>query len=103
MNLNNKEREILRILNENRYKWMYGLEMIRASEGKLRSATIYVYLSRLENKGLIRSRLETDQEHKDRREHRRERKRRLYRITEGSLRQLDEDAASELDPSLAFA
>lgn len=99
MTLNSSEREILRILNDDRYRWMYGLEIIEASNGKLKRGTIYVSLDRLEDKGFVRSRLETDQENRDPRK----RKRRLYKITEDGLNQLDENTAGDLDPSLVPA
>jgi DNA-binding PadR family transcriptional regulator len=41
---------------------MYGLEMVKASDGKLKRGTIYVTLGRMEDKGYIRSReVEDDQ------------------------------------------
>jgi len=36
---------------------MYGLEMVRASGGKLKRGTAYVTLGRLEERGLVKSRL----------------------------------------------
>ena len=35
---------------------MYGLQMIEASEGKLKRGTIYVLLSRMEDKGYLKAR-----------------------------------------------
>jgi len=37
---------------------MYGLEMVDSGEGKLKRGTIYVTLQRLQQKGLVDSRLE---------------------------------------------
>lgn len=34
---------------------MYGLEMVKASEGQLKRGTIYVTLNRMEDKGYIKS------------------------------------------------
>lgn len=39
---------------------LYGLEMINESEGKLKRGSIYVTLSRMEQKGYIESRQEID-------------------------------------------
>jgi DNA-binding PadR family transcriptional regulator len=36
---------------------LYGLQMVEASEGTLKRGTIYVTLSRMENKGYVASRL----------------------------------------------
>lgn len=35
---------------------MYGLEMVKASDGNLKRGTIYVMLSRMEEKGYVKSR-----------------------------------------------
>jgi PadR family transcriptional regulator PadR len=50
-----KEGLILDLLG--RSKGMYGLELVAASEGELKRGTVYVTLGRMEQKGLISSRL----------------------------------------------
>lgn len=47
---------ILRLLVSSRE--LYGLEMVEASNGHLKRGTVYVTLSRMENKGYITSRQE---------------------------------------------
>jgi DNA-binding PadR family transcriptional regulator len=47
--------ELLRTIRE-----LYGLEMVKASEGKLSRAAIYVLLDRLEQKGFVKSRPEKE-------------------------------------------
>lgn len=42
---------------------MYGLEMVRASRGRLARGTVYVLLGRLEEKGYVRSRVNRDADH----------------------------------------
>jgi DNA-binding PadR family transcriptional regulator len=37
---------------------MYGLELVRKSEGRLKRGTVYVMLGRMEDKGLVESRVE---------------------------------------------
>jgi DNA-binding PadR family transcriptional regulator len=49
--------EILR--SEPRREW-YGLEMIKASGGRLGRGTVYVFLHRLEEEGLVTSRPEPE-------------------------------------------
>jgi DNA-binding PadR family transcriptional regulator len=39
---------------------MYGLEMVKASQGALRRGTVYVILDRLEDKGFVKSRAEKE-------------------------------------------
>jgi len=39
---------------------LYGLEMVKASENALKLGSIYVILGRLEDKGFVRSRKESD-------------------------------------------
>lgn len=48
---------ILRMLT-NYTKELYGLEMVKHSNGRLKMGTIYVTLDRMEDKGLIKSRKE---------------------------------------------
>lgn len=57
MNLSKNEAVILGLLTAGEQE-MYGLEMVKKSEGKLKLGTIYVTLSRLEEKGYVESRKE---------------------------------------------
>ena len=54
--LSGKESVILDLLG--RAKAMYGLELVTASGGELKRGTVYVTLARMEDKGLITSRLD---------------------------------------------
>jgi DNA-binding PadR family transcriptional regulator len=54
--LSPKEAEILDQLSD--AKEMYGLEIVRSSNGSVRRGTIYVLLDRLEDKGFVSSRAE---------------------------------------------
>lgn len=54
--LSEKEAEVLRLLISNGE--MYGLELVRES-GRLARGTVYVTLSRMEEKGFVTSRLES--------------------------------------------
>ena len=54
--LSTKEALILGLLG--RSKEMYGLELVAASGGGLKRGTVYVTLGRMEQKGIISSRLE---------------------------------------------
>lgn len=47
-------RKVLELLSH--ADWMFGLEMVKQSNGLLKRATVYVHLLRLENAGLVRSR-----------------------------------------------
>ena len=49
-----KERLIIELLYE--HNELYGLELVKASGGALKRGTVYVSLSRLEDKGLIKAR-----------------------------------------------
>lgn len=42
---------------------MYGLELVRASDEKLKRGTVYVTLGRMEEKGFIRSRVDKTAAH----------------------------------------
>ena len=53
-----KEALILDLLG--RSKEMYGLELVAASDGGLKRGTVYVTLGRMEQKGLISSRVEDE-------------------------------------------
>jgi DNA-binding PadR family transcriptional regulator len=53
---------ILRLLNSEP-TGMYGLEIVKASGGKLARGTVYVTLGRMEEKGFVRSRVRRDITH----------------------------------------
>jgi DNA-binding PadR family transcriptional regulator len=53
-----KEREILKLLIGHSAE-MYGLEMVARSEGRIGRGSVYVLLDRLEERGLVSSRLES--------------------------------------------
>ena len=55
--LSGKERIILELLIAAR--GMYGLELVAASKRRLKRGTVYVTLGRMEDKGYIRSQLES--------------------------------------------
>lgn len=56
--LSGKEALILGILLQNPASEKYGLEMVGESKGQLSRGTIYVTLSRMEDKGYVQSRSE---------------------------------------------
>lgn len=70
--LSDKQRLVLEALSLGRER--YGLEMVQASAGTLKRGTIYVTLSRMEDRGLVTSR-------KEQREAGTGPARRLYKIT----------------------
>lgn len=55
--LSGKEALILQLLVNGKPE-MYGLEMVRDADGELKRGTVYVLLSRMEEKGYITSRVE---------------------------------------------
>ena len=57
-NLSGKESCILSLLLERGE--LFGLELVDKSEGELKRGTVYVTLSRMEEKGLVVGRVETD-------------------------------------------
>jgi len=59
--LSGKERIILELLINSGE--MYGLELVKASDGELKRGTVYVTLDRMEDKGLVESRQEDQAEH----------------------------------------
>jgi PadR family transcriptional regulator, regulatory protein PadR len=76
--LSPKEATILRLLLASR-KEMYGLQIVAESEGAIGRGTVYVTLSRMEDKGFVESKQETPPEGAT------GLPRRLYRVTgEGS-------------------
>jgi DNA-binding PadR family transcriptional regulator len=60
MNISKKETLILEQLIRAGSSELYGLEMVKASNGDLKMGTIYVTLARLEDKGFVESRREND-------------------------------------------
>jgi DNA-binding PadR family transcriptional regulator len=58
MPLSPKEFIILSLLDQ--HGEMYGLEMVRKSDGKLARGTVYVYLQRMDDKGYVTSRQSQD-------------------------------------------
>ncbi|MFI4869433.1 MAG: PadR family transcriptional regulator [Steroidobacterales bacterium] len=58
----NTELLILGLLRD-RPGGMYGLELVEASGGALKRGTVYVTLSRMEDKGFIKSRLPKKSDH----------------------------------------
>lgn len=57
--LSKKAALIIQLLRENP-KGMYSLDVIRASKGRLSRGTVYVHLGRLEEAGLVESKLVRD-------------------------------------------
>jgi PadR family transcriptional regulator len=55
--LSGKERLILDLLTEGGEQ--YGLQLVEAAKGRLKRGTVYVTLTRMEEKGLVSSHLET--------------------------------------------
>jgi DNA-binding PadR family transcriptional regulator len=55
-NLSEKERLIIELLLGSADRELYGLELVRASRGKLKRGTVYVTLARMTDKGLVTSR-----------------------------------------------
>jgi len=75
----NKERLIMALLADGDNAEQYGLSLMKASQGKLKRRTIYIYLARLEEKGLIESRKE------EREPKARGLPRRLYKLTSSGI------------------
>lgn len=73
------ERQILEFLASGE---MYGLQLVAASNGRLKRGSVYVLLGRMEEKGFVVSRLEDDPHHSGL-------PRRLYRATAHGRRVLD--------------
>ena len=55
--LTEKEAVILELLGD---ETLYGLELVRASEGRLKAGTVYVTLGRMVEKDLVRSEAKKD-------------------------------------------
>jgi PadR family transcriptional regulator, regulatory protein PadR len=58
--LSNKESIVLELLIDNPMQEMYGLELMEKSGERLKRGTIYVTLGRMEDKGFVSSRQETE-------------------------------------------
>ena len=54
--LSNTEYAVLDLLRSGRE--MYGLEMVKSSDGGLKRGSVYVYLTRMSEKGYLKSRAE---------------------------------------------
>ena len=93
-----KELLILEILSDSRERELYGIEIIERSDGKLKRGTVYVYLNRLEEKGWVSSRKETDKEKTYK-----GLPRRLYRITENGIREWQQRELEGVDGVLVPA
>jgi len=78
--LSTKERLILELLTAQ--DRMYGLQLVAASRGRIKRGTVYVTLGRMEQKGYVRSRVETQAQAEGRLP------RRLYEPTPHGLRVL---------------
>jgi len=72
---------ILQILLKHHPKEMYGLDIVKESEGQLKRGSVYVYLSRLKDAGEISSRTEDETEEGMI-------PRRLYRLTDQGFKSL---------------
>jgi DNA-binding PadR family transcriptional regulator len=79
--LSSKERLILTLLVDSGPK--YGLELVDQSGGSLKRGTVYVTLGRMEEKGLVESRHETDPRSSE------GLRRRMYHVTAHGRRVLD--------------
>jgi DNA-binding PadR family transcriptional regulator len=82
MHLTNKEGAILGQLAAAGSRELYGLEMVKSSEGDLKLGTVYVTLNRLEEKGFVSSRKEDEVLSRGV-------PRRLYRLTASGARAFD--------------
>jgi DNA-binding PadR family transcriptional regulator len=85
--MQHKAMVILQLLANDR-RWWYGLEMVKASDGQLKRGVIYLHLARLEENGLVETRLENEHDHEYRADN--PRPRRMYRITKNGIRELSE-------------
>lgn len=104
MSISVKELAILKLLvsadNNKRNPEMYGLDMIKESNGILKQGTIYVILSKMEDEGYLTSRLEDSVLHYNCGNERIPR--RLYKVTEKGKQILafTEGAIGQLKPAL---
>jgi DNA-binding PadR family transcriptional regulator len=58
MLLSKTEALILQIMSENGFREVYGLELLKLSNGGIKRGTIYTTLQRMEDKGFVTSRQE---------------------------------------------
>lgn len=58
MLLSKTEALILEIISENGFREIYGLELLKLSNGGIKRGTIYTTLQRMEDKGFVTSRQE---------------------------------------------
>lgn len=75
-----KAHEVLELLRDNHE--MFGLELVNASDGKLKRGTIYVTLSRMEDNGWLKSQVEEPDGQPGM-------PRRLYSLTNAGKRELE--------------
>jgi DNA-binding PadR family transcriptional regulator len=87
-----KELLVLRLLRDSP-AGMYGLELVGASDGQLKRGSVYVVLSRLEEKGFVKSRKKPASSHSGL-------PRPSYRLTALGERQLDAADLLGLIPSM---
>lgn len=90
--MSRSQRTILELLLEHATKvggWLYGLELVKRSDGRLGRATVYVHLDALEEQGHVESRRELRHPAVGL-------PRRQYRITRGGQRHLTELASRAL-------
>lgn len=58
MLLSKTEALILQLMSENGFREVYGLELLRLSNGGIKRGTVYTTLQRMEDKGFVTSRQE---------------------------------------------
>lgn len=92
---NGQEMTILEDLSGGRER--YGLELVKRNPKKLGRTSIYVVLTRMVARGLLETRLETDEEQTSRGP-----KRRLYKITGYGLAAYQARLAAEVAAARAF-
>ena len=89
---------ILELLDKER-QWWHGLDLILKSEGRLRRGIIYIHLSYLEDRGLVQSRQEDEDEFERRSPLPGSLRRRLYCITNNGIREMSKTKS----PNRSFA
>ncbi len=58
MLLSNKEAKILETMSDHGFRELYGLQLVKLTNGALKRGTIYTTLQRMEDKGFVESRQE---------------------------------------------
>ena len=94
--------KILELLDNDR-RWWYGLELVKASDGKISRGSVYVHLVSLKEKSFVDSREQNDEEFNLTPDYPDKLRRTLYRITEGGIhkRTQSEVKSFGLTPQLA--